>query len=272
MSQGSRRTRVVAGIQARTGSTRLPRKVLADLAGRTLIERVVERTRLATSVDDVVVLTTVEAVDDELAALCEARDIPVRRGSEQDVLSRYVDLVEAYRPHYVVRVTGDCPFVEPTFIDLQVAALVAAQADFAELDPEGVDGTLCGMGVKSSQALLAAQESDDPRDREHVGTFFFQGQRSRFRWTPIEVDPIFRREGLRLTVDEPADLELARAIYTHFVPFGRPADFSSADVIRWLDENPGLGSINSSVVESVANQELHRLRRIHRDRVQRDSI
>ncbi|MFT5291964.1 MAG: spore coat polysaccharide biosynthesis protein SpsF [Planctomycetota bacterium] len=267
MSQSSRRAGVVAGIQARTGSSRLPRKILADLAGRTMIERVVERTRLAASVDKVVVLTTVEAVDDELVALCEARDIPVRRGSEQDVLSRYVDLVAEFQPNYVVRVTGDCPFVEPAFIDLQVAALAAAQADFTELDPEGVDGTLCGMGVKSSQALLAAQESNDPRDREHVGTFFFQGHPSRFRWTPIEVDSIFRREGLRLTVDEPADLEFARAIYTHFVPFGRSADFSSADVIRWLDDNPSLGAINSAVVESAANQELRRLRRVQRDSI-----
>ena len=83
--------RVVAGVQARCGSTRLPRKVLADLAGRTLIERVVERAWRARLVDRVVVLTSTESSDDELAALCEARDIEVRRGSEGDVLSRYLD-------------------------------------------------------------------------------------------------------------------------------------------------------------------------------------
>lgn len=254
-------TRVVAGIQARTGSTRLPRKVMADLEGRTLLERVVERVRLARCVDAVVVLTSDAAGDDELAALCDARGVSVRRGSETDVLSRYLSLVDEWEPEVVLRITGDCPFVEPTFLDAQVAAILEFDADFTEVDPGGIEGTLCGMGAMSARALRHASQSTDPRDREHVGTFWFQSQRGRFRATPLEVDPVYRREGLRLTVDEPADLALARTLYAEFAPFGTRADFATADVIRWLDDHPEVAARNAGVQDSVDNQELQRLKR-----------
>ena len=255
--------RVVAAIQARTGSSRLPRKVLSDLCGRTLIERVVERARLARAVDEVVVLTSREPGDDELEALCLSRGIRVRRGSEGDVLSRYLEMAQEFEPDFVVRITGDCPLIEPAFIDHQLSALLSSGADFTRLAPGGVDGTLCGMGVLSTRALRAAAKSTDPRDREHVGTFFFQTQRERFRWQDIEVDGVYRRQGLRLTVDEAEDLELVRTVFEEFAPFPKSADFLTADVIRWLDAHPEVAAINGAVRDSADNRELRRLRRIH---------
>lgn len=260
MSCAPRAPRVVAGIQARTGSSRLPRKVMADLEGRTLIERVVERARMAQHVDAVVVLTSNAAQDDELAALCEAREIEVRRGDEHDVLSRYLGIAAEMRPEYVVRITGDCPLIEPAFIDRQLELLLATGADFARVAPGGIDGTLCGMGAMSRQALKASAESVDPRDREHVGTFFFERERARFVSADLEVDPIYRHHGLRLTVDEPADLALVRAVYAEHAPFGRPATFSTASVIRWLELNPDVAALNSGVEESADNRALRRMR------------
>ena len=111
-----RRPLAVAGIQARTGSSRLPGKVLADVAGAPLILRVVERVREARLVDRVLVLTSSEPVDDELCALCERADVPFQRGPLVDVLARYGALLAEFEPDQVVHVTGDCPLVDPAFI------------------------------------------------------------------------------------------------------------------------------------------------------------
>ena len=125
------RLRVVCGVQARLGSTRLPAKVLADLAGAPLIMRVVERARRARRVDETFVLTSDDPSDDPLAEALEARGVPLRRGPLLDVYARYAALVDELGPDCVVRVTGDAPLVEPSFIDLQLDALAAHDGDLA---------------------------------------------------------------------------------------------------------------------------------------------
>lgn len=251
--------RVVAGVQARLSSTRLPGKVLADVAGKPLIQRVVERTRAARLVDEVIVLTSEEPSDDPLAQAMDELGIPCRRGSLPDVLSRYGALLQDYGPEYVVRVTGDCPLVESSFIDAQLEALIAFDADFTWIAPGGIEGTLCGQGALSARALERALSSTDPRDREHVGGFFFQRERASFRHVELLVDPLYRRAGLRLAVDEPADLELVRAV---FAALDRPDErFSLADAIRWLDRHPKVRAGNAEVVESSANREVQAKKR-----------
>ena len=252
--------RVVAGIQARTGSSRLPRKVLADLAGRTLIERVVERARRADLVDEVVVLTSDDPGDDELAELCKARAIPVRRGPLGDVLGRYAALLEEFDPTHVVRVTGDAPLLEPDFVDLELGALRAFDADFVQVagaDPAAVEGTLGGQGALSARALRQALASDDPRDREHVGSFFFRAHAERFRFVEVEVDAGYHRPGLRLSVDEAPDLQLVRRIYEVFGH--RP--FSTLEALCWLESAPGVAALNAGVRESADNRALRALAR-----------
>ncbi len=254
------RVETVAGIQARTSSSRLPRKVLADLAGKTLIERVVERVRRADLVDEVVVLTSTDESDDELALLLEARRIPVRRGSLGDVLWRYGALLEEFEPRFVVRVTGDCPLVEPDFIDLQLGALCALDGDFvqvASVDPAPIEGTLGGQAALSARALRQALASDDPRDREHAGSFFFRAHPERFRHVEIEVDRRYHQKGLRLSVDEAADLALVRRIYEVFG--NRP--FSTLEALAWLEAAPEVRSLNGAVRESADNQALRALSR-----------
>ncbi|MEW6074242.1 MAG: NTP transferase domain-containing protein [Planctomycetota bacterium] len=251
---------VVAGVQARMGSTRLPGKTLADLAGAPLIVRVVERARAARRVDEVVVLTSVDPRDDELAAVLAERGIPCRRGPVDDVLARYLALADELAPDYVVRITGDCPLIEPAFLDLQLAALAAFDGDFTWVARGGVEGTLGGQRAMSARALLAARDTSDPRDREHVASFFFQTHRDRFRWVEIDVPPGWRRDGVRLHVDEPADLALLRAIYTRFAP-----DHGSlvplAEALAWLDAHPEVAGLNRAVAESDANRALRLLAR-----------
>lgn len=250
---------VVAGIQARTSSTRLPGKVLADVGGTPLILRVVERARACRSVDEVLVLTSVEASDDALVTLLEERRVPVRRGPLQDVLARYAALLDEHDPRYVVRVTGDCPLIEPSFVDLQVAALEAYDADVTSVPP-ACEGALAGQKVLSARALRRASSSTDPRDREHVGGFFLQRHAAELRLVELDVDARYHRPGLRLSVDEPADLELVRALVARVEARCGPR-FSLLDVLAVLDAEPSLLALNGSVVESADNRLLRALAR-----------
>jgi spore coat polysaccharide biosynthesis protein SpsF (cytidylyltransferase family) len=254
------RLRAVAGIQARLSSTRMPGKVLADLAGRPLIQRVVERVRAADSLDLVVVLTSDDPSDDPLCDTLRALAIPFRRGPLADVRARYLALLEELDPVVLVRVTGDCPLVAPHFINAQVRALDEHDADFVWIAPGGVEGTLAGQGALSARALRLAAESTDELDREHVGSFLFRRQRARFRHVELAVDPAYRRAGLRLCVDEAADLALVRRVFERFVPERGPL-FPLAEAIAWLDRHPEVRALNAGVVESQANRAARALER-----------
>lgn len=241
-------TRTVAGIQARMSSTRLPGKSLADLGGAPLIARVVDRVRAAKRVEEVVVLTSVDASDDPLAAWLESANIQVRRGPLEDVLARYLALEAEFGPDYVVRVTGDCPLVEPTFIDAQVDALEAFDGDSCWVGLPGIDGTLGGQSVFSARALRLAGASENPLDREHVGSFFFREQAHLLRIVELEVSDAFVRPGLRLQVDEPADLDFMNRLFREI----DDAEVSLIEILAWLESD---GQVtNGGVVESMANR------------------
>ena len=253
---------VVAGIQARMSSTRLPAKMLADLHGVPLFLRVVERVRAARHVDEVVLLTSVEASDDPLAEACEAHGVACQRGPLADVMARYEALCDAFDPAYVARVTGDCPFVSPEFLDRQVEALRAFDGDLVRIvgGNEGLEGVLGGQTVTSQRALRLAAGSEDPLDREHVGSFFFQRALDRLRVVGLEVDASYRRPDLRLAVDEADDLRFVRRLLasTGSVP-GSPVALER--VLASLDADPGLARLNAEVRESAANRELRTITR-----------
>ena len=254
------RPRVVCGVQARLSSTRLPGKVLADLAGEPLIVRVVERARRAKRVDEVCVLTSDDPSDDPLAEALERRGIPVRRGPLLDVYARYARLLEDLQPEYVVRATGDAPLLEPAFIDLQLDALAAHDGDLAVDEGGGIEGTLGGQTAISARALRGVAASRDARDREHVGSFWLTERRAELRCVGLSVDDAYRRPELRLQVDEPADLLRMRAIYAHFLG----GQFGVLDVLRWLDLNPAVRDLNRGVTESADNRALRAERRAAR--------
>jgi spore coat polysaccharide biosynthesis protein SpsF (cytidylyltransferase family) len=253
----------VAGIQARMSSTRLPGKVLADLGGKPLVQRVWERTRAATLLDEVFVLTSVDPSDDVLADELERRGIPFRRGSLHDVRSRYIELAEETRAQHVVRITGDCPFVAPEFIDLRLGALRALDVDFIDVSNNtngAVEGTLGGHDAFSARALRLSLTSDDPRDAEHVASFFIAQRNERLRVAEVAVDAIYQRPGLRLQVDEPADLDFARRVWSACDHEGDGL-FPLARAIRWIDAHPEARALNQHVIESPDNRALRALAR-----------
>lgn len=253
--------RVVAIIQARMSSSRLPGKVLLDIAGESMLARVVARTSRATSVDQVLVATTTDVSDDPVAARCASMGILYIRGSLQDVLDRYYQAAFQAKADVVVRITGDCPVIDPVLIDECVTILLEGSFDFAcnrlpppftRTYPIGLDTEVCTFTALEK----AWNEATETFHREHVMPFIYEGvslvtenrslatgTSSRgFKIAQLHHDPDYGQ--MRWTVDTPEDLEFMRQVYARFD--GRD-DFSWQDVLTLLQREPELAAINSSV-------------------------
>jgi spore coat polysaccharide biosynthesis protein SpsF len=227
---------VLVVVQARCGSTRLPRKVLAPLAGRELILRLLDRVRVAECVDRLVVATTIDRSDDALVDLLLSESIEVRRGPVDDVLSRFILVMDEFPSDTVVRLTGDNPLVEAMTVDLVVAEHLTSGADYTT---NGLSRTFPhGLNVEafSSSALrqLASMSLSD-EEREHV-TLGLVRRGQQFRQRAVSQTP--DRSSWRWTVDVEADLKWAHAIFERL----SPADpyFGQEDVARLIGEEPHL--------------------------------
>lgn len=243
-------TQVPAIVQARTGSTRLPRKVLQDIEGKTMLARVVERARRATRLSEVVIATSTAPDDDDVAA--EARKIGVRvfRGSENDVLDRYHATALALgSPEAMVRITADCPLLDPEVVDDVVARFLAERPDYASSAlvrryPRGLDCECFSFAAFER----AWREATTPADRQHVTSFLYSTP-GRFKTLAVTGPEDHSR--LRLTVDTPEDLELVRAIYSRL---GRDGNFGWREVVEILTREPALQRINAHVEQKKAGE------------------
>lgn len=227
-------------------SSRLPGKVLKDIGGQPMLFREVVRARRSQTIGQVVVATTIEGVDEPVAAFCRSKGIPCFRGDPYDVLDRYYRAASLYGAHTVVRLTGDCPLIDPGEIDRTVNAFLEAGVDFAanRLPPPWKRTTPIGLDTEviTFKALRRAwQEAEEKYAREHVMPYLYEKQ-GRFNTLLVDHDPDLGH--LRLTVDTPQDLALIRRIYDHF---GNTDDFSLVDVLSLIDQNPALLKINAEV-------------------------
>lgn len=231
----------VAGIVSPGVTSGGPGQALSDLGGKPLIQRVVERTRAATLIDDVVVLASEDPDDDELVAYLATSGIPHRRVPSGDALGAYLGLVAEFEPRLVVRVRADRPFVDPDQLDLQLGALRAFGADLVRFvpadgaDPSGVSGVPDGPCVSSARALRLAQASDDPRDRLHAGAFFLARHAADLIEVEIEGEP--SPERAPLIVASPADLAGARILWAA-VDHEGDGLFPLGRALRWVASHP----------------------------------
>lgn len=239
------RKTVAAIIQARMTSTRLPGKVLMPAAGRPMLAHQVDRVRRASSIDTVCIATTLNADDDPVATLAEEIGVTVFRGSEHDVLDRFVRAAESVDAEIAVRLTGDCPLTDPALVDAVVAAFRESDppADYATNSfprtwPIGLD-----VEVASMAALrMANDEATDTYDREHVMPFLYrQPERFRIARHPAPED----LSGYRWTLDERSDYDLLVRILEALLP-SEPA-FGWRDVIALLDAHPEWRTLNAGV-------------------------
>ena len=236
---------VAAIIQARMGSSRLPGKVLAPIAGRPLLWHVVHRLKKAETVDEVALAISDSPTDDALAEFAEREGVPFVRGPEDDVLERYARAAALLDPEIIIRVAGDAPLVDPEFIDFLVTELRSADADFVALPP----GTPCihaGADPVSRRAfdLLLEVGRDDPVAREHV-TGYFKEHPDLIKLHTMELDPKWRFNGARISVDTPDDLAFVEALYGRL---GVPAGEARLPVVaELLRREPELLTINNHV-------------------------
>lgn len=235
--------KTVAIVQARMGSSRLPGKVMKTVAGQRVIDLLLRRLRQAGTVDEIVLATTEMPVDDALAAHVTEQGIRVVRGSEDDVLQRYVKAIRDSGATTVIRITGDCPFVMPELVDKAVSAFHAREGGIDYLSntdpptwPDGLD-----LEVFSADSLVRAdREARDAYDREHVTPFLRRVDD--IRRDTIRADRDL--SGLRLTVDEPADLTVVGAVLDALAP---DLDFGLDRLVALFDEQPALFEANSAI-------------------------
>ncbi|MBD89412.1 MAG: hypothetical protein CL940_03685 [Deltaproteobacteria bacterium] len=229
--------RVVALVQARLASTRLPQKVLADLCGRPMVMHCVERARRAAGVDEVIIATTVEASDDPLEAFCDASSLGVYRGSVDDIVGRLLGAAHARQADAIVRIWADCPMVDPVVIERAVAAVIGGGADYA------TNSTLAGrtypVGLDIEVYTTALLERID-RSTDHPFLREMPFEFVREHAPELELAFVRHDEDLsdvHLTVDYPEDLERFRAMLTDLERADRPPDF--ADAVAWLRAHAG---------------------------------
>jgi len=248
---------VLAIIQARMGSTRLPGKVLADINGAPMLWHVMHRVQSARSIDHVAVATSNNSVDDPLVEFCLKNDYQFFRGSETDVLDRFYQAAKRFKAKVVVRITADCPLIDSLVIDKVVKTYLQGDYDYVTNTlhytyPDGVD-----VEVFSFAALQTArQEAKSPLEREHVTPYLRNSEAFKIHNVENEVDLSGRY--LRWTVDEPCDLEFVRAVYEKTASVG--LYFGIEAVLRLLDQEPDLAEINKGIIcnngyyKSIANE------------------
>ena len=236
---------VVAIIQARMGSSRLPGKSLAEIENRPMLWHVVQRARRATLVDRVVVATSTNPADDAIEKMCRENDVPCYRGSENDVLDRFYVAARAEKASQVVRLTADCPLLDPEVIDRVVRRFQCGDVDYASNAmvrsyPDGLD-----TEVFSFSALERAwHEATKSSEREHVTPYL---RAEKFRTASVECNSTTSYQNCRWTVDEAEDLEFIRAVYR---ALSAKPDFGMKDVLELIEKNPGLEKMNSEIVSN----------------------
>lgn len=240
--------KIVASIEARMGSSRLPGKMTADIGGRPTLVRVIERLRQAQRLDAIVLATSTAAEDERLAALADAEGIPCFRGSEDDVLERVAEAHRMMGSETVVQVCGDCPLLDPDIVDQAVETFRANDCDLVATGaqqsyPQGTEVSVFAFAALSDLAATTR----DPAHREHV-TLGFHEQPEHYRVVHLMAPMVLQAPDLRLQLDYPEDLELIRRVYGALEPALGPR-FRTADILNLIRENPDLAAINSHCEE-----------------------
>jgi spore coat polysaccharide biosynthesis protein SpsF len=229
-------------IQARMGSSRLPGKILMPLGDSVVLDYVVSRCKQVRNVSDVIVATSVLPQDDPVEKWCRNQSVSFFRGSEDDVLSRYVNAAKPYQPDCVIRVTGDCPFVDYQLMDAFIQAMEQNPADLVVWDGELPRGLVAEL-LTYKALLRIDKEGQEPRHREHV-TYFAHEFPGKFSRTVVSVPQALRYPKLRITLDTEEDYALCRAIADAF-----PGNklMPSSEVVSYLNLHPEVAKLNAHI-------------------------
>ena len=244
------RVAILAIVQARVSSSRLPAKVLRPILGHPMLSRQLERLRRCRNVGKLLVATSDDSSDQPIAELCAAESVACFRGSLDDVLDRFYQAAKPLQPTHVVRLTGDCPLADPELIDRVIEFHLQGGYDFVSnaIEPTFPDGL--DAAVFRIQLLEQAwREAKLPSEREHL-TLFMRHHPERYRIGSYRGS--LDRSYMRWTVDEPADFAFVSAVYQRLYP--QNPDFSSENIYRLLKEEPELLQLNGGIGRNVGLQ------------------
>lgn len=236
-------------IQARVGSERFPKKVLKKINGKAMVEHVINRVRMSKKIDKIVLAIPDNFEDDVLLAIAEKLNVTCVRGSEQDVLSRYLEAAKRVKADVIVRITADCPLIDSGIIDDMLKKFEKKECDYF-LDDVGYGGYSRGFDVDifSLEVLeKASRLADKDYQREGVTDFILENPKI-FRIKHHKAPERFRRPDYRLCVDEKPDLVLVKKIFEHFKP---RENFTAKEIIEYLDKNSKLVDINKNVKQKL---------------------
>jgi glutamate-1-semialdehyde 2,1-aminomutase len=236
--------KVVAIVQARMGSTRLPNKVMKTISGVPMIELLLARLAFATEIDEVVVATSEDARNLPLEDHVLALGYRCYRGSENDVLDRYLQAAKTAAADVVIRITGDCPLIDPGLVDEAIRRFKATDVDYLSNTsppsyPDGLDTEVFTFAALER----AAREAEKAFDREHVTPYLREA--GQFRQATMQNDEDL--SALRWTVDEPTDFEVATNVFTHFAP---DIHFTWQQVLTLQRSQPQLFAANQQIIRN----------------------
>jgi len=243
------RQKIVATIEARMTSTRLPGKVLLPAGGKPMLKHLVDRLRQVKSLQAIVLATTVNRTDDCLEALAREEGIACFRGSEEDVLGRVIGAADSVQADIVVEITGDCPIIDPLLVEQTIQIFLHNPCEFASNSliksyPDGMETQVFPLATLKRSAAM----TNDPLDREHVTLHICQHPEL-FRHIYLIASPDLYWPGLGLTLDEKADYELLKKLIEYFGP-SNPY-FTCREVIALLRTKPDWVAINQQVRRTV---------------------
>lgn len=236
--------KVVAIVQARMGSTRLPNKVMKRIGSTPMIELLLTRLARAAEIDQIILATSDDPRNEPLVEHVAGLGYTCHRGSESDVLERYLGAARNAQADVVVRITGDCPLIDPALVDEAVRRFKAKNVDYLSNTspasfPDGLDTEVFSVAALER----AARETQEAFDREHVTPYL----RHADKFTQDAMVSDEDLSGLRWTVDEPADFEVVCGVFEHFAP---NIHFSWFEVLELQRRQPGIFAVNSQLIRN----------------------
>jgi len=237
-------TEIVAIIQARMGSTRLPKKVMSPIVGHPMLWHIINRLRKSASLDKIIIATTSNKEDDDISKFAEENNIPVFRGSEQDVLDRYYKASKKFNLKNIVRITADDPLKDPVVIDKIIKVYLQGKYDYVSNTikpsyPLGLDTEVFSFNAIEKAWL----EAEKGFEREHVTPYIWMNP-DKFKIINVEYDKD-NLSDLRWTVDTKEDLAFVKTVYKNL--YKEKEAFLMDDILNLLGEKPKIADINRNV-------------------------
>jgi len=249
--------KIVAIIQARMGSSRLPNKVMMPISETPILGWMIERVSACSEIDEIVIATTTSRQDDLIANFFQGSGCSIFRGSEHDVLDRYYRAAKKFNADLIVRITGDCPLLDPRILKEMIEYFLSERPDFLSNSeplpsswPDGMD-----ISIITIEALTKAWlSSRKPSEREHV-TFYFWNNPNQFKCRRIEHIPDL--SNYRITLDYEEDFELIKRVIENFgaKDSEKLKNISMDQIINFIKDDPGLYKINHKYTRGLGWKE-----------------